>query len=120
MQQMKTSVKRRVASARLAKPPAQAPVALAASDPDFLASLRPKRLAEVLRRLPESSEPDEAVRRQRFPLVGLRGAGKTTLGRARAKAARTRLVARDRQIEPEPGTSFSEVFLLYGPGGYRR
>jgi XRE family aerobic/anaerobic benzoate catabolism transcriptional regulator len=53
-------------------------------------------------------------------LVGLRGAGKTTLGAALAKALRRPLVELDKEIEREAGISLSEVFLLYGQAGYRR
>jgi XRE family aerobic/anaerobic benzoate catabolism transcriptional regulator len=60
------------------------------------------------------------VRRKRITLVGLRGAGKTTLGAALAKALRRPLVELDKEIEREAGISLSEVFLLYGQAGYRR
>jgi XRE family aerobic/anaerobic benzoate catabolism transcriptional regulator len=86
----------------------------------FLDSLPPKRLEEVLHRLTQDFGRDEAVRRKRITLVGLRGAGKTTLGTALAKSLRRPLVELDREIEREAGTSLSEVFLLYGQAGYRR
>ncbi len=86
----------------------------------FLDSLAPGRLEEVLRRLTEEFGQDEAVRRKRITLVGLRGAGKTTLGLALAKSLRRPFVELDRQIEREAGMSLSEVFLLYGQSGYRR
>ncbi len=86
----------------------------------FLDSLPPKRLEEVLRRLTQDFGQDEAVRRKRITLIGLRGAGKTTLGTALAKALRRPLVELDKEIEREAGISLSEVFLLYGQAGYRR
>jgi XRE family transcriptional regulator, aerobic/anaerobic benzoate catabolism transcriptional regulator len=86
----------------------------------FLSSLPPKRLAEVLSRLTQEFGQDEAVRRKRVTLIGLRGAGKTTLGAALAKSMRRRLVELDKEIEREAGISLSEVFLLYGQAGYRR
>jgi XRE family transcriptional regulator, aerobic/anaerobic benzoate catabolism transcriptional regulator len=86
----------------------------------FLDSLPPERLEEVLRRLTQEFGQDDAVRRKRITLVGLRGAGKTTLGAALAKALRRPLVELDKQIEREAGISLSEVFLLYGQAGYRR
>jgi XRE family transcriptional regulator, aerobic/anaerobic benzoate catabolism transcriptional regulator len=86
----------------------------------FLDSLAPKRLEEVLRRLMEDFGQDELVRRKRIALIGLRGAGKSTLGSALAKALRRPLVELDRVIEREAGISLSEVFLLYGQAGYRR
>jgi XRE family aerobic/anaerobic benzoate catabolism transcriptional regulator len=86
----------------------------------FLDSLPPQRLEEVLRRLTQDFGQEQAVRRKRITLVGLRGAGKTTLGNALAKALRRPLVELDKEIEREAGISLSEVFLLYGQAGYRR
>jgi XRE family aerobic/anaerobic benzoate catabolism transcriptional regulator len=86
----------------------------------FLDSLPPQRLEEVLRRLTHEYGQEEAVRRKRITLVGLRGAGKTTLGSALAKSLRRPLVELDKEIEREAGISLSEVFLLYGQAGYRR
>jgi XRE family aerobic/anaerobic benzoate catabolism transcriptional regulator len=86
----------------------------------FLDSLPRQRLEEVLRRLTHDFGQEEAVRRKRITLVGLRGAGKTTLGNALAKSLRRRLVELDKEIEQEAGISLSEVFLLYGQAGYRR
>jgi XRE family aerobic/anaerobic benzoate catabolism transcriptional regulator len=86
----------------------------------FLSSLPPTRLEAVLRRLTEEFGQEESVRRKRVTLIGLRGAGKTTLGAALAKAMNRRLVELDAEIEREAGISLSEVFLLYGQAGYRR
>jgi XRE family aerobic/anaerobic benzoate catabolism transcriptional regulator len=86
----------------------------------FLDSLPPKRLEEVLRRLTQDFGQEEAVRRKRITLIGLRGAGKTTLGAALAKVLRRPFVELDKEIEREAGISLSEVFLLYGQAGYRR
>ena len=86
----------------------------------FLDSLPPQRLSEVLQRLTRDFGQEEAVRRKRITLVGLRGAGKTTLGIALAKSLRRRFVELDKEIEREAGISLSEVFLLYGQAGYRR
>jgi XRE family aerobic/anaerobic benzoate catabolism transcriptional regulator len=86
----------------------------------FLGSLPPKRLEEVLHRLTQDFGQEEAVRRKRITLVGLRGAGKTTLGAALAKKLRRPLIELDKEIEREAGISLSEVFLLYGQAGYRR
>lgn len=86
----------------------------------FLDSLPPKRLEEVLRSLMRDFGQEAAVRRKRITLVGLRGAGKTTLGTALAKTLRRRFVELDKEIESEAGISLSEVFLLYGQAGYRR
>jgi XRE family aerobic/anaerobic benzoate catabolism transcriptional regulator len=59
-------------------------------------------------------------RRGRVALIGLRGAGKSTLGGRLAKQLDVPFIELDREIEREAGTSLSEIFLLYGQAGYRR
>jgi XRE family aerobic/anaerobic benzoate catabolism transcriptional regulator len=61
-----------------------------------------------------------AQRHQRIALIGLRGAGKSTLGTRLAKELTVAFVELDHEIEREAGTSLSEIFLLYGQAGYRR
>ena len=56
----------------------------------------------------------------RIALIGLRGAGKSTLGARLARKLDVPFVELDREIEREAGTSLSEIFLLYGQAGYRR
>lgn len=57
---------------------------------------------------------------QRIALIGLRGAGKSTLGAGLAGEMGMPFIELDREIEREAGTSLSEIFLLYGQPGYRR
>jgi XRE family aerobic/anaerobic benzoate catabolism transcriptional regulator len=61
-----------------------------------------------------------AGKRRRIALIGLRGAGKSTLGEQLAQTLDMPFVELDREIEREAGTSLSEIFLLYGQEGYRR
>ena len=89
-------------------------------------------IGQFLQRLPAQTLP--AVRSQlmrdygaahtdrikRVALIGLRGAGKSTLGSRLAKALEVPFIELDREIEREAGTSLSEIFLLYGQAGYRR
>jgi XRE family aerobic/anaerobic benzoate catabolism transcriptional regulator len=63
---------------------------------------------------------DAQGREQRIALVGLRGAGKTTLGAQLATARGVPFVELDREIEREAGTSMNEILLLHGQAGYRR
>jgi XRE family aerobic/anaerobic benzoate catabolism transcriptional regulator len=86
----------------------------------FLANLPPERLREVLQRLTTEFGQDETVRRKRITLIGLRGAGKSTLGQALARNLRRPFIELDSEIEREAGISLSEIFLLYGQAGYRR
>ena len=62
----------------------------------------------------------QAARRQRVALVGLRGAGKSTLGRLLADSWVVPFVELNRQIESVAGSSLSEIHSLYGPTAYRR
>jgi XRE family aerobic/anaerobic benzoate catabolism transcriptional regulator len=62
----------------------------------------------------------EAARRQRVALIGLRGAGKSTLGRLLAEEWKVPFVELSRQIETIAGCSIGEIYALYGPNAYRR
>ena len=53
-------------------------------------------------------------------LLGLRGAGKTTIGKQLARRLRVRFVELDRQIEKEADMSLAELFSMYGEEHYRR
>ena len=77
-------------------------------------------LGAVRARLTQELGRDDGARRDRIALVGLRGAGKTTLGRRLARAREALFIELDAEIEREAGTSLSEIFLLYGQAGYRR
>ncbi|MFI5013127.1 MAG: helix-turn-helix transcriptional regulator [Hyphomicrobiales bacterium] len=57
---------------------------------------------------------------ERVALIGLRGAGKSTLGRLAAARLGWPFVELNREIESETGLSIAEVFSLYGQEGYRR
>ena len=53
-------------------------------------------------------------------LLGLRGAGKTTIGKQLARRLHVRFVELDRRIEKAADMSLGEVFSLYGEEHYRR
>jgi XRE family aerobic/anaerobic benzoate catabolism transcriptional regulator len=69
--------------------------------------------AELLR------DHDEGQRRT-IALLGLRGAGKTTIGKQLARALHVRFVELDRRIEKAADMSLAEIFSLYGDDYYRR
>lgn len=62
----------------------------------------------------------EEERRGRIALVGLRGAGKSTLGALLAERLGAPFIELDRRIEQESGSNLSVVFDLYGPAGFHR
>ncbi len=63
---------------------------------------------------------DAQGREQRIALIGLRGAGKSTLGSQLAAERGVPFIELDREIEREAGTSMNEILLLHGQAGYRR
>jgi XRE family aerobic/anaerobic benzoate catabolism transcriptional regulator len=56
----------------------------------------------------------------RIALVGLRGAGKTTLGQRAAEALGVPFVELDREVERASGMELSEIFATHGQAMYRR
>ncbi len=62
----------------------------------------------------------EAARTNRIALIGLRGAGKTTLGQRLAEDMGYAFVELSREIEKFAGCSISEIHNLYGTNAYRR
>ena len=61
-----------------------------------------------------------ATANARIALIGLRGAGKTTLGRMLADDLDLPFVELSREIERLAGCSIAEIQDLYGSGAYRR
>src|SRR5690348_1914135 len=53
-------------------------------------------------------------------LVGLRGAGKSTLGAKLAASLDVPFVELDREVEKEAGAPLAEVFAMYGQDAFRR
>ena len=86
----------------------------------FLKRLPPHKLAAVRSQLVRDFGSTDTDRMRHVALIGLRGAGKSTLGARLARDIGCAFVELDREIESEAGTSLSEIFLLYGQAGYRR
>lgn len=63
---------------------------------------------------------DGAPLAARIALIGLRGAGKSTLGEKLAQALEIPFIELDREVEKEAGTSLGEVFAMYGQDAFRR
>jgi XRE family aerobic/anaerobic benzoate catabolism transcriptional regulator len=86
----------------------------------LLDRLSPAQLDEAERLLAERFQPAAPHRRQRIALVGLRGAGKSTLGRGLALQRGVPFIELDREIEREAGMELREIFELHGQPGFRR
>ena len=99
-----------------------------ASSPEWLMIrelLRGRSDAELVRARAALAEllgapTSPASRRERIALIGLRGAGKSTLGRALAEGWGVPFVELNRGIEALAGCTLSEIHSLYGPAAYRR
>lgn len=88
------------------------------------ANISVKRLAELAAALGVSAAQlvaeDAAGDPHVVALLGLRGAGKTTIGKRLARQMHVRFVELDRRIEQAAEMSLSEIFSLYGEEYYRR
>ena len=79
-----------------------------------------QQLSAVVERLRGEFAADDKARRSRIALIGLRGAGKSTLGSKLAEDLAVPFVELDQEIEKDAGMALSEIFSLYGQTGYRR
>ncbi len=86
----------------------------------FLERIPAHRLEDVIFRLMREFGHEEASRRKRIALIGLRGAGKSTLGNLLARELRVPFIEINREVERETGLPLNEMFALYGQSGYRR
>jgi len=84
-----------------------------------LRRLKPAELTEAAAILAKRFG-DQAARDERIALIGLRGAGKSTLGMMLAERLRWDFVELSREIEREAGVSVNEIFDLWGQAAYRR
>lgn len=79
-----------------------------------------RRAREALVRLFDGAAAAPAQRSRCIALIGLRGAGKSTLGQMLADALGCPFIELSRQIEAFAGCSISEIHNLYGTNAYRR
>ncbi|MFM9880091.1 MAG: helix-turn-helix transcriptional regulator [Burkholderiaceae bacterium] len=98
-----------------------APRPLLARTAGLLASLDDNQLDQAYSMLAGTFGLGNAQGREhRVALIGLRGAGKSTLGAQLAAQRGVPFIELDREVEREAGTSMNEILLLHGQAGYRR
>ncbi len=68
----------------------------------------------------ESLVREERPAEKCIALLGLRGAGKSTLGEKLAQSLDIPFVELDKEVEREAGAELGEVFALYGQDAFRR
>ena len=85
----------------------------------FLERLPNPRVEEVVNRLTREFSLEEKLRRSRIAMIGLRGAGKSTLGAMLADEMKVPFIELDREIEKDTGMPLGEIFSFYGQSGYR-
>lgn len=76
-------------------------------------------IAQLFTSESQSSSTETSQRRARIALIGLRGAGKSTLGEKLAATRNVPFIELDREIEKETGMPLADIFSLYGQSGYR-
>ena len=86
---------------------------LARADPSKLPGAR-RLLADWLG---QSADP---LRSSRIALIGLRGAGKSSLGQALAARRGVPFVELDREVERQSGMDLRDIFEMHGQDGFRR
>jgi XRE family transcriptional regulator, aerobic/anaerobic benzoate catabolism transcriptional regulator len=85
----------------------------------FLQRLPAHRVEDAMFRLTREFGEEEKARRERVALIGIRGAGKSTLGSKLAADKQLPFIELDHEIEKETGMPLGEIFSLYGQAGYR-
>jgi XRE family aerobic/anaerobic benzoate catabolism transcriptional regulator len=87
----------------------------------FLERLPREMLVEARKLVTEHfSSPSEDLHCRRIALIGLRGGGKSTLGRLLAERLDVPFIELDREIERRSGASLSEIFDMFGQETFRR
>lgn len=85
----------------------------------FLEWLPAHRVEDAMFRLMRDFGDEEKARRMRVALIGIRGAGKSTLGSRLGTELKRPFIELDNEIEKDTGMPLGEIFSLYGQAGYR-
>jgi len=87
---------------------------------DLLRKASPAQLAQAREALSGATSPQRRHAFSGIALIGLRGAGKSTLGKRLAERIRWSFVELNKEIERQNGLSVAEIINLYGQEGFRR
>lgn len=84
----------------------------------FLERLPANRRDDLVQRLMREFGAESKIRRGRIALIGLKGAGKSTLGSRLSEKTNVPFIELDSEIEKEAGMPLAEIFSFYGQSGY--
>uniref|UniRef100_UPI0035202277 helix-turn-helix transcriptional regulator n=1 Tax=Bradyrhizobium sp. TaxID=376 RepID=UPI0035202277 len=89
---------------------------------DLLRKATPNQIAQAREALSGQGQgvPAHRMSFSGIALIGLRGAGKSTLGKTLAKEIGWSFVELNKEIERQNGLSVAEIIALYGQEGFRR
>ncbi|HTC98598.1 MAG TPA: helix-turn-helix transcriptional regulator [Bradyrhizobium sp.] len=87
---------------------------------DLLRKATPSQIAQAKDALAGHSATTHRASFAGIALIGLRGAGKSTLGKVLAKKIGWNFVELNKEIEAQNGLSIAEIIALYGQEGFRR
>jgi XRE family transcriptional regulator, aerobic/anaerobic benzoate catabolism transcriptional regulator len=87
---------------------------------DLLRKATPGQIAQARDILSGNGASHRGTSFAGIALIGLRGAGKSTLGKMLAKKIGWNFVELNKEIERENGLSVAEIIALYGQEGFRR
>jgi len=79
-----------------------------------------RKVARAMGVTVESLVREERPQQKCIALLGLRGAGKSTLGERLAQSLGIPFLELDREVEKEAGAALGEVFAMYGQDAFRR
>lgn len=86
---------------------------------EFLRQQSAEQLTRIREQLFVDIGPASAGKQRRIALIGLRGAGKSTVGRELAARLGQPFVELNREVEREAGLGLREILNVYGQPGYR-
>jgi XRE family aerobic/anaerobic benzoate catabolism transcriptional regulator len=87
---------------------------------DLLRKATPNQIAQAKDALSGNGASHRQTSFAGIALIGLRGAGKSTLGKMLAKKIGWNFVELNKEIEAQNGLSVAEIIALYGQEGFRR